>query len=127
MTKTVLDASVILALLTKEIDSSTIIDEITNALISTVNYSETIAKLFEWGMSEAEVNEALEFDLKIKIFDADQAYLAGQLRPMTKKYGLSFGDRACLALAISNEAIALTADRSWKNLDIDGLKVKLVR
>jgi len=127
MIKTVLDASVILAILTKEIDSSTIMDKITNAIISSVNYSETIAKLFEWGLSETEVNEALEFDLKIKVFDADQAYLTGQLRPITKKYGLSFGDRACLALAISNEATALTADRTWKNVDIDGLKVKLIR
>ena len=127
MSKIVLDASVILAILTKEIDSSIIIDDISKALISTVNYSETIAKLFEWGMTDLEVNEVLEFDLEIKVFDAEQAFLAGQLRPLTKKYGLSFGDRACLALAISNQAIALTADRSWKQVNIEGLRVKLVR
>jgi PIN domain nuclease of toxin-antitoxin system len=37
---------------------------------------------------------------------------------VTHALGLSFGDRACLALAQSLGALALTADRSWSQLDL---------
>lgn len=125
--KTIVDASVLLAILNNEVDISLLVDEIYSASISSVNYSEVVAKLFEWGLSEAEVQTALAFDLNIISFDGKLAYLAGQLRPSTKSYGLSFADRACLALAIMDGATALTADRAWAKLDINGLKVKLIR
>jgi len=40
---------------------------------------------------------------------------------------LSLGDRACLALAIERQAVSLTADRVWQELDIEGLEVELLR
>jgi ribonuclease VapC len=40
--------------------------------------------------------------------------------------GLSFGDRACLALAKSLVAPALTADRSWARLDL-GIAIEVIR
>jgi PIN domain nuclease of toxin-antitoxin system len=49
------------------------------------------------------------------------------VRPPTKALGLSLGDRACLALAIERQAVALTADRVWQELDIEGLAVELLR
>ena len=51
---------------------------------------------------------------------------AGQLRELTRHRGLSLGDRACLALAIRENAIAVTADRAWGDLDI-GCKIELIR
>jgi PIN domain nuclease of toxin-antitoxin system len=51
---------------------------------------------------------------------------AGQLRELTRRRGLSLGDRACLALAIRENAIAVTADRDWGDLDI-GCKIELIR
>jgi PIN domain nuclease of toxin-antitoxin system len=45
------------------------------------------------------------------------------LRITTRGRGLSFGDRACLALANSLGATILTADRTWAGLD----RVELIR
>jgi ribonuclease VapC len=44
----------------------------------------------------------------------------------TKRYGLSLGDRACLALAIERKAKVYTTDRNWKNLDL-GIAVEVIR
>lgn len=41
-------------------------------------------------------------------------------------FGLSLGDRACLALAAELGIPALTADQTWAGLDI-GVKVELIR
>jgi PIN domain nuclease of toxin-antitoxin system len=40
--------------------------------------------------------------------------------------GLSFGDRACLALAISRGEPALTADRAWLDADV-GAELAIIR
>lgn len=44
-----------------------------------------------------------------------------------KLKGLSFGDRACLALAARFEVPAVTADREWRSLPEVGVAVKLIR
>ena len=41
-------------------------------------------------------------------------------------FGLSLGDRACLALGIALKAPVYTADRSWKNLKL-GVRIHVVR
>jgi ribonuclease VapC len=40
--------------------------------------------------------------------------------------GLSLGDRACLALAIEQQATALTADKAWAQLKT-GISIQLIR
>jgi PIN domain nuclease of toxin-antitoxin system len=47
------------------------------------------------------------------------------LRPVTKHLGLSLGDRGCLALAILKNATAVTADKSWANLNC--CKIEVIR
>jgi PIN domain nuclease of toxin-antitoxin system len=49
--------------------------------------------------------------LRVIPFDRTHARLAGSLRTITRKLGLSLGDRACLALAESEGATALTCER----------------
>ena len=51
-------------------------------------------------------------------FDIFQSEKTAELRPITKHLGLSLGDRACLALAIQENAVAVTSDRTWTMLDI---------
>jgi PIN domain nuclease of toxin-antitoxin system len=46
------------------------------------------------------------------------------LSPAT--FGLSLGDRACLALARMRRLPAVTADRAWARLDL-GIAIELVR
>ena len=57
-------------------------------------------------------------------FSGDLALDAARLRPLGKQYGLSLGDRACLALAAKLKMPAVTADREWSKLKI--CKVTLI-
>lgn len=46
------------------------------------------------------------------------AYQVGQLRPLTRTFGLSLADRACLATAICLNLPVMITDKVWKELDI---------
>ena len=43
-----------------------------------------------------------------------------------RPHGLSFADRACIALGLHERATVLTTDGKWKRLNIP-LKLKLIR
>jgi PIN domain nuclease of toxin-antitoxin system len=122
-----LDASALLALMQGEAGTDTVHAALPHARISAVNLSEVVAKLQERGVPDAVVQDSLaELDLAIVSFDRDQALHAGQLRTATRPLGLSLGDRACLAAAAADNAIALTTDRAWGRLDI-GIAVEVAR
>ena len=71
--------------------------------------------------------EQLEsYGLAIRPFDESLALEAGFLRTSTRQYGLSLGDRACLALALREGAPVVTADRTWANLDL-GIDIRVIR
>ena len=123
----VVDASALLALVNGEPGMSVVSEAIPGAAISAVNLSEVIAKLTEGEMPEGEIGVSLGgLGLDVVAFDADQAYTAGLLRARTRSRGLSFGDRACIALGIRLGCDVLTADRGWAGLDL-GVGVKLIR
>jgi ribonuclease VapC len=128
MSKVVLDASALLALLNEEPGSelvATLIEE--GAAISTVNLSEVVAKLSEAGMPQEAIHEALDpLGMTIVDFNNMFAYKAAWLRLVTKKAGLSFGDRACLALAQQLALPATTTDRVWESLSI-GVTIQTAR
>jgi PIN domain nuclease of toxin-antitoxin system len=54
------------------------------------------------------------------------ARLVGDLVAQTRPLGLSLGDRACLALALSLKAPVYTADKSWKKLKA-GARIHIIR
>ena len=123
----VLDASAILALVLAEPGESVVREHGENGLVSAVNYSETLAKLFERGVEHSKARSLLDLlDLKLVAFDQPQAEVAARLRSETRTHGLSFADRACLALADSRGLKVLTADRQWASLKLD-LEVVLIR
>ncbi len=96
------------------------------ALISSVNLSEVVAKLADHGMEEKDPRGVIDrLGLSVLAFDEAQAYATGLMRPATQSAGLSLGDRACLALARLRRAPAYTTDRSWK--EIVGVKVHPIR
>lgn len=128
MSSVVLDASAVLALLAGESGSEKLTFEVLNdAICSTVNLAEVQGKLVGRGI-EAEVAwQAAMSALRASVpFTDEHAKIAGSLITRTKSAGLSLGDRACLALAISLNVPVYTADRSWKDLKI-GVRIHSLR
>ena len=125
MIEVVLDASAILALLNKETGSEEVLKFIGKAAMSTVNLSEVIAKLA--GIPKEDIRQIIShLNLEVIDFNQEQALKSGILRPITKSIGLSFGDRACLALGIILNQPVLTTDRLWGSINV-GVEVRLLR
>ena len=123
----VLDASALLCLLFKEPGHERVEAALGSACIAVVNLAEVVGKLVDRGVPPDEaVADLREVDLEVIPMDQAQAEAAGALRAATRAAGLSLGDRACLALARSLGATALTTDRPWADLDC-GVAVELVR
>jgi PIN domain nuclease of toxin-antitoxin system len=59
-------------------------------------------------------------------FTSEQARITGDLITATEKYGLSLGDRSCLALAIVLEAPVYTTEQLWRNLKV-GIPIHVIR
>lgn len=95
--------------------------------MSTVNASEAILRSVEKGFS-LELVQALLVSEQIELvaFDMKLALSTAALREATRSQGLSFADHACLALAIREDAVALTADRKWADLGLP-CKIELIR
>lgn len=127
MIKNVLDASAVLAVLNSEPGEKKVIPLLAESAISTVNLTEVAAKLLEAGMDEASAQIAVSVlgIGEVINFTEDSAWEAARLRPLTKQYGLSLGDRACLALARKLNVPAVTADKEWSKLKL--CKVVLIR
>ena len=123
----VLDASAVLALLLDEPGCAAAEPYIGAGLLSVVNYSEVVARLNDVGAAAEFINNQIdELALTLVPFEQETALAAGMLRAVTREYGLSFGDRACLATAQALGLPAVTADQAWAELDI-GVRVELIR
>ncbi len=125
--KTVLDASVVLALLQNEPGADQVERVLETALISVVNWSEVLQKSLQKkarieGMQQSFIDMGVEF----KPFSIIHAELAADLWPFTKSHGLSLADRACLALAVEQNSTVLTTDKAWGKLNLD-LDIRLLR
>ncbi len=127
MSEYVLDASALLALLNAEKGADLVQGFLPQSVISTVNLAEVVTRLSAVGMPEDQIRDVLAYlGLETMPFDEEQAFRAGFLFAHTQPLGLSLGDRACLALALTTHTTVLTADRVWKDLDI-GVEIKLIR
>lgn len=127
MSRVVLDASALLALLNQEEGAERVAPFLADAVISTVNLAEVVTRLALAGMPETAIREALALlPLESVPFDVGQAIEVGLLAPTTRPSGLSLGDRACLVLARSFDATAVTADQAWVGIDA-GVAVELIR
>lgn len=123
----VLDSSCVLAFLFSEVGKDRAEQHMDGGIISSVNVTEIIAKQIDKGLDPLTASDRYEgLNLEVRVFDEDTAIVAGKLRAQTIHRGLSLGDRACLALAIRENATAVTADRKWADLDV-GCKIELIR
>ncbi len=131
MANAVLDASALLAFLFDEHGADVVTWALgEGACISSVNLSEVLSVLVDRGievedalsdLSDAGLLEAIE----VVDFDLEAASDAARLRGISRAFGLSLGDRACLALAKSRDLPAVTADKRWASLK--GVEVRVIR
>lgn len=123
----VFDSSALLAIAWVEDGAEMAADAAEDAIMSAVNATEVITRLIDKGASREQAHEQLERSgLAIRPFDESLALEAGYLRTETRQYGLSLGDRACLALALRERAPVVTADRTWAKLDL-GIDIRVIR
>jgi len=123
----VLDSSAILAVFLNEPGGEIVIPVLQGALLSTVNLTEVHTRMLDRGADADHAWSRIQIlQCEICIFSDSQARIAAELMPITSAFGLSLGDRACLALAIDRKAIVYTADRIWKSLPLD-LKIEVIR
>jgi ribonuclease VapC len=126
VSKSVLDASAVLAYLQREPGHEAIGAMLDEARVSAVNIAEVAAKLAEKGASEARLRQTIgALGVEILAFYEALAYSTGVLRQATRHAGLSLGDRACLATARSLGVPAVTTDRDWAGLQI-GIEIRVL-
>ncbi|MDE2639506.1 MAG: type II toxin-antitoxin system VapC family toxin [Chloroflexota bacterium] len=128
MSEWVLDASAVLAVIKREPGEDRVAEALdAGAVVSAVNLSEVVAKLAAAGAPEAGIRARIEaLRLDVAPFDADAAFAAGLLIPLTRSAGLSLGDRACIALGQRLGLPVLTADAAWAGLDL-GVEITVLR
>ncbi|MBE9079544.1 type II toxin-antitoxin system VapC family toxin [Romeria aff. gracilis LEGE 07310] len=123
----VLDASALLAFLLDEPGQDQVDDALSGATISAVNWSEVLQLLVRRGEAVDGCRNDLEaLGLSIVTFDAETAETAAQLWLEGRPYGLSLGDRACIALGKALEGPILTADQIWATA-FPNLPIQLIR
>lgn len=127
MPKVVFDASALLAFVNGEPGAEKVASVLGEAMISAVNFAEAVTKLALKSTSlRRTLAELTDAELEVVNFDRNLAEAAGVLAVFTRARGLSLGDRACLALAQREEAIALTADHAWSKVDL-GIDIQFIR
>jgi ribonuclease VapC len=123
----VLDASAVLAIYLDEPGADLVEPVVAGALLSAVNYTEVVGRALDRGRSSDHVLMSLaRMAFIVVAHDLTLARRAGELRSSTRRFGLSVGDRACLALAERERLPAYTSDRTWANLDL-GIEIRLIR
>ena len=128
-----LDASALVALLQNEPGAQVVEDAIADgATISTVNLAEALSTMARKGADPATAlatmteRGVIGGAITVEPFTLADAVEAARLRPLTAKAGLSLGDRSCLALARRLGTAALTADQTWRGIDLP-VEVRSIR
>ena len=116
---TVLDASALLCFLQSELGADQVDAALPEAVISSVNWAEVMQKSLAAGVDvEGLKDDLAALGLTVLPFTVEEAEIAAQLWQTTRQFGLSLGDRACLALAIRLNAPVQTTDHIWSTLNL---------
>ena len=128
MSKVVLDASALLALIKNEPGAKIVEELLGNIVMSSVNVAEVASILLDSDMSPEEAQEAIEpFVDSIIPFNLKHSIDCAALKKITKHLGLSLGDRACITLGIQLGLPIYAADKIWLELKLENAKIKLIR
>ena len=130
----VLDASALLSILLDEPGHERVDRILDRSRIHAVNLAEVVARLVRSGMPAERAVAALhELHLEVEEeFGARQAEFCGALMGTRRDLGLSLGDCVCLTMAAWSGAVAMTADRRWKQLEgtvvnEETIRIELIR
>ena len=115
----VLDASALLSIVLDEPGHERVDRILDRSRIHAVNLAEVVGRLVRSGMpAERAVATLHELHLEVEEeFGARQAEFCGSLMGTRRDLGLSLGDCVCLTMAAWSGAVAVTADRRWKELE----------
>jgi ribonuclease VapC len=123
----VLDASAVLAVLFEEAGREAVLAHGQGGTISAVNMAEVLTRAADKDVPEL-IRAAIVGGMALNVvaFDAEAATAAADLRGQTRQWGLSLGDRACLALGQKLRLPVLTGDRAWAEIDLS-VEIVLIR
>ena len=121
------DATSLLAVAFREPGAEIARATLRGSLISSVNWSEVLQKV---AARQGDTNQLRQLfgglGVSIVPFSAEHAERAAAIYPETKAFGLSLGDRACLALGLETGLEIFTAERSWADLPLE-INVRTIR
>lgn len=123
----VLDASALLAFLLDEPGQEQVDAVLEHSVISSVNWCEVLQQMVKRNTDMSGCRESLEaLGMSVVPFDAIAAEQTAELWTESRAYGLSLGDRACIALGIVLNVSVLTGDRIWAEAYPNSL-IQLIR
>lgn len=122
--KILLDASAYIAYIGREAGYAEVEKIINRACINMVTYTEIISFYTQKGLSKDLLKQLCDY-VEILNIDEEVSFNAGFLIKESKKYGLSMGDRFCLATAQMEKCKVYTADKVWLNLK-DKISVDII-
>lgn len=123
----VADSSALIALIRKEKGGDALLPYIGHMLVSAVNFSECIKVLQQNDTVNPLVGHTLNSLVEEVVpFDRELALETANLNFHAKPFGLSLGDRACIALGMKRKLPIFTADKIWAKLGIDA-DIRLIR
>ena len=127
--KVILDASAFIALASEEKGWEMVASILPKAVMSAVNVAEVAKFMIELkGSNKEEAQSVINQSIsEIYNFSEEQAFISADLIKVTKRLGLSLGDRACIALAIDIGYPILTADKAWDKLKMNDVTIKQIR
>jgi len=125
-----MDASAVVAVACDEPHFPELPMMFTDSVITTLNLAEALSAIIKKTNSDPDIiwDSLSNYVQNHYPMDDTLTYEVVKMFPYAKQYGLSFGDRYCLALAKVLKLPIYTADRIWKNLEEPlGLVINLIR
>jgi PIN domain nuclease of toxin-antitoxin system len=128
MSKVILDASALLALIKNESGASTLEDMLGQIVMSTLSLSEAASTLLQSDMTLQECEQCLlPLVSQLIPFDAFHALLTANLTKQLKGKDLPLEARACLALGVKMNLPIYTADQKWIELGLTHVDIRYIQ
>jgi PIN domain nuclease of toxin-antitoxin system len=123
----VADASAVLAFARGEPGEKRVGNVRASCILSSLNLMECFSKLVRYDIPADQVRSFLRESFpRVIPLDRELAEHSAVLHTKLHKLGISYADCACLSLGMQRKATVLTADRTWKQIELD-VKVEFIR